>query len=43
MTNADIWIGLNDQGDNEGNWDNWNSGAPVTYNNWKPGKSLSDT
>ena len=39
MTNADTWIGLNDQSE-EGNWDNWNSGAPVTYNNWKPGLGL---
>ncbi len=41
MTNADTWIGLNDQSE-EGNWDSWNSGAPVTYSNWAPGKSFSD-
>ncbi len=37
MTDGSIWLGLNDL-HGEGNWTKWNSGAPVTYNNWLSGE-----
>ncbi len=31
------WIGLSDMNE-QGNWKKWNSGAPVTYSNWREGQ-----